>query len=229
MSLSGFVRQSALSFVVIASGAAGAGAQGVEGNVALSSNYVFRGITQTSDGPAISGGFDWASDSGFYVGTWASSVDFGDDTTMEIDFYGGFGFSAGEFDFDVGGIYYAYPDSPQVLGEDQDFLELYAGGARSFGALTFDAKLSWSDDFYAGTGQALYLEAGAALDTGAGVTLDARIGSSEFNDLTGADYEDYQIGVSGELAGVGWDLRFHDTSDFFGDSVVFSISQSFGG
>jgi len=219
-----------VSLVVLMSASAPtAFADGVEGNVALSSNYVFRGITQTADGPAVSGGFDWAAGTGFYAGTWASSVDFGDDTTMEIDFYGGYAFSAGGFDFDLGGIYYAYPDSPQIAGEDQDFLEFYAGGARSFGSLTFDVKLSYSEDFYAGTGQAFYTEAGAAFALGENLSLDARIGSSTFDDLTGADYDDWQVGLSGEALGVGWDARFHDTSDFFGDAFVFSISQSFGG
>ena len=219
-----------VSLVVLMSASAPtAFADGVEGNVALSSNYVFRGITQTADGPAVSGGFDWAAETGFYAGTWASSVDFGDDTTMEIDFYGGYAFSAGGFDFDLGGIYYAYPDSPQVAGEDQDFLEFYAGGSRSFGALTFDAKLSYSEDFYAGTGQAFYTEAGVAFALNDSLSLDARIGSSRFEDLSGADYDDWQLGLSGEALGLGWDVRFHDTSDFFGDAFVFSISQSFGG
>ena len=214
--------------VLMSASATTAFADGVEGNVALSSNYVFRGITQTSDGPAVSGGFDWAVESGFYAGSWASSVDFGDDTTMEIDFYGGYAFSAGGFDFDLGGIYYAYTNSPKIAGEDQDFLEFYAGGSRSFGSLTFDAKLSYSEDFYAGTGQSFYTEAGAAFALSDSLSLGARIGSSTFNDLSGADYDDWQIGLSGEAWGVGWDVRFHDTSDIFGDAFVISISQSFG-
>lgn len=211
---------------ITVSGIASAG--DVTGNVGLTTNYIFRGITQTDDGPAISGGFD-VEKNGFYGGIWASSVDFGDDTTMEMDFYGGYTFAAGGFDFDAGAIYYAYPDSPELGGNSQDFLELYFGGSREFGAVTIDAKLSWSDDFYAGTGEALYAEIGAAIEIFEGITADARFGSSTFDDLAGADYEDWQLGLSGEALGVGWDLRYHDTSDFFGDALVFSVSQSFGG
>ena len=205
-----------------------ASAQDVVGNVGLTTNYIFRGITQTDDGPAVSGGFDYEN-SGFYAGIWAYSVDFGDDTTLEVDFYGGYGFSAGGLDFDLGAIYYAYPDSQQLAGEDQDFLEVYGGVSKDFGAFALDGKLSWSDDFYAGTGTAIYLEAGIAIPLTDYVAFDARIGSSQFDDLSGADYEDWQLGLSGEVVGVGWDLRYHDTSDFYGDAFVFSISQSFGG
>lgn len=222
------IKQIAAAGLLAASITGLASAGDVVGNVGLTTNYVFRGITQTDDGPAISGGFDIEKE-GFYGGVWASSVDFGDDTTMELDLYGGYTFSAGGFDLDIGAIYYAYPDSPEYGGESQDFAEIYFGAGRAFGPVAIDAKLSWSDDFYLGTGQALYAEIGAAIELVEGITADARIGSSTFDDLTGADYEDWQIGVSGEAFGVGWDLRYHDTSDFFDDALVFSVSQSFGG
>lgn len=205
-----------------------ASAGDVTGNVGLTTNYIFRGITQTDNGPAVSGGFDVEKE-GFYGGIWASSVDFSDATTMELDFYGGYTFSAGDFDLDFGAIYYAYPDSPEYFGESQDFMELYFGAGRELGPVAVDVKFSWSDDFYAGTGEALYAEIGAAFELVEGITADARFGSSTFDDLAGADYEDWQVGVSGEAFGVGWDVRYHDTSDFFDDSFVFSISQSFGG
>lgn len=60
----------------------------VSGNVALGSEYFFRGVNQ-SGGEALSGGFDVAFDSGFYVGTWASSIDFSNGP--ELDYYAGYG------------------------------------------------------------------------------------------------------------------------------------------
>jgi len=222
------IKQVAAAGLGVLALASAASAQEIAGNVALSTNYVFRGITQTDDGPAISGGFDYEN-GGFYAGIWGSSVDFSDDTTMEIDFYGGYTFAAGGFDWDVGVIYYAYPDSPEYFGESQDFTEVYLGVAKEVGPVALDAKLSYSDDFYLGSGQAIYIEAGAGMEIFDGVTLDGRFGSSQFDDFPVLDYEDWQIGLSGEVVGVGWDLRYHDTSEFFGDSFVFSISQSFGG
>ena len=57
----------------------------VSANVALATDYVFRYVSQTSEEPAISGGFDLDTGTGIYLGTWASNVDFGDDATIEVD------------------------------------------------------------------------------------------------------------------------------------------------
>ena len=101
-------------------------------NVALTPDYSFRGITQTDSGPAIQGGFD-AAHGVFYAGTWASSVDFGDDTTMEIDFYGGVAPSIGNSDFDFRANYYVYPDPPELPTGSQNFIKSYAGAGRALG------------------------------------------------------------------------------------------------
>ncbi len=197
-------------------------AQEVSGNVALTTNYIFRGVSQTDDGPAVSGGFDFGSDS-FYAGAWGSSVDFGDDTTMELDLYAGFTPSAAGWDFDFGGIYYLYPDSPQ--SPSQDFFEAYAGASRGFDALTWDIKLSYSPDFYLEVGSAYYLESGLALQLNDAVSIDVRAAASRFNDLSSADYEDYQIGATFSGGGLDYDVRYHDVSA--GDSAfVFTVSRA---
>ena len=97
-------------------------------NVAITTDYTFRGISQSSSDAAIQGGFDWASDL-FYVGTWGSTVDFNDDlanpftgeqisdgSSTEIDFYAGFTPSIGDIGLDFGVIYYLYPNAPD--GDD---------------------------------------------------------------------------------------------------------------
>jgi uncharacterized protein (TIGR02001 family) len=58
----------------------------VSANVAFASDYIWRGMTQT-DGPAISGGFDYAADGGFYAGIWGSNVNFNDGAGSELDYY----------------------------------------------------------------------------------------------------------------------------------------------
>ena len=77
-------------------------------NVAMTTDYIWRGISQTDNGPAIQGGIDYAHSSGFYLGTWASNVDFGtgDDSNIEIDVYGGYGNEVGGLSYDVGIIHY---------------------------------------------------------------------------------------------------------------------------
>ncbi|MGD8932676.1 MAG: TorF family putative porin, partial [Chromatiales bacterium] len=82
-------------------------------NLGVTSNYVWRGVTQTDDKPAISGGVDWSGDSGLYAGAWASNVDFGSccETTYELDLYGGYKGEISDFGYDAGLIYYTYdPD-----------------------------------------------------------------------------------------------------------------------
>lgn len=213
----------ALAFGALAAPAA---AQTIEGNVALTTNYVFRGISQTGDGPAISGGFDVASESGLYAGVWGSSVDFSDDTTMELDLYGGYGWEAGGFGFDVGAIYYAYPDSP----DGQNFFEVYGDLSRAFGPLTWDIDLAYSPEFYGEIGPGWYASTGLAFEVVEGVSVDGRVGASRFDDLSGADYEDYQLGVSGTVfETIGWDIRYFKASDGGDDGFFATISQSFGG
>ena len=86
----------------------------VAGNASLNSDYRFRGFTQTNYGAALQGGIDIAHSSGFYVGNWNSNVgqDLYNGASLEMDFYGGFkGEAAPGLGYDVGAIYYYYPQS----------------------------------------------------------------------------------------------------------------------
>jgi uncharacterized protein (TIGR02001 family) len=86
----------------------------VAGNASLNSDYRFRGFTQTNYGAALQGGIDIAHSSGFYVGNWNSNVaqDLYNGASLEMDFYGGFkGELAPGLGFDVGAIYYYYPQT----------------------------------------------------------------------------------------------------------------------
>lgn len=92
----------------------------VAGNMSINSDYRFRGFTQTNYAPALQGGFDVTHKSGFYVGNWNSNVK---DTlynggSLEMDLYGGYKAEiAKDFSYDVGTIYYYYPNS----GKDNTF------------------------------------------------------------------------------------------------------------
>ena len=96
-------------------------------NVGYFSDYIYRGGSQTADGAAIQGGFDMSHESGFYIGTWASNVDFGNSANIEIDFYGGVGGDLPNgVSWDVGALYYWYPgvkDSDDS-GGDFDFVDI---------------------------------------------------------------------------------------------------------
>ena len=80
----------------------------VSSNVSASSNYLFRGVTQTDGAAAVQGGLDYEHASGFYAGGWGSNVDFGDGSSYELDLYAGFSGSVEELGYDVGYIYWVY-------------------------------------------------------------------------------------------------------------------------
>jgi len=63
----------------------------VTANAAATSNYLWRGQEQTGGDAAVSGGIDYANESGFYAGTWASNASWADEMTYELDLYAGFG------------------------------------------------------------------------------------------------------------------------------------------
>ena len=106
-----------------------------EGNVALSNDYIWRGMTQTSGETAISGGFDIANENGLYFGTWASNVEFGDNAATELDWYAGYSneLESG-FAYDVGYLAYTYPGENSL-----DFEEIYLGMSYSYFGLTFSS------------------------------------------------------------------------------------------
>lgn len=195
------------------------------GNVTLTSDYVFRGFTQTDGAPMIQGGFDYADDS-FYVGTWASGVDFGDGTSTEIDVYAGWTPTVGAFDLDLGAIYYWYPDAPD--NPEQNFVEVYAGASTMIGeSLEVGASLAYSPDFYLEVGDAFYWSASAGIPLGESFGLDATIGYSDFSDLNGADYTDWSLGLTTSVEGFDLDFRYIGTDvDGNDDSFVVSVSRA---
>ncbi|NQZ52776.1 MAG: hypothetical protein HRT93_00845 [Piscirickettsiaceae bacterium] len=199
-------------------------------SVALSSDYVWRGYSQTDEDWAISGSFDYAHASGFYAGTWASNVDFGDDTSIEIDIYAGFGGETeGGLGWDFGVLRYIYP------GEDYDWNEVYASLSYSY----FSVGVAHSGDVYDSDETGTYYNVGFDYDLPAGIALSAGVGYYDYDDdVFGADDDsavDYRIGLSTEMAGFGFDLTYFDTNsdgenlygkDLAEGRVVFTISAS---
>jgi len=98
----------------------------VSANVAFASDYIWRGMTQTGSDPALSGGFDFESESGFYAGIWGSNVSFSEGAGSELDTYFGYGFSLGEVGVDLSYVDFGYPGDSGL-----DFQEI--GVALSYG------------------------------------------------------------------------------------------------
>lgn len=209
----------------------------ISGNVALVSDYVFRGASQTDNAPAIQGGFDYAHESGFYVGTWASNVSeeffnggacssggsIGgcDDPQIELDLYAGF---SGEFGnglgFDVGYLRYEYPG----FG-DADTNEYYAILSYS----DISASVNYSDElnFWASDQSAWYLKAAyettlpwydigfsAHVGYSTGDAFDVgRSGVAKGDTGLSDSYTDWSVGVSKSMWGVDFGLTYTDLTD----------------
>lgn len=164
---------------------------GVSMNIGATSNYMWRGYTQSGDDAAISGGLDYAHDSGFYAGTWTSSIGGGQ---YEIDFYAGFGGDfAEDFAYDVGYIYYMYPVDSNV---EADFGELYGSlgwkGLTLFGAYQTNEEWSDAEDAY-------YVSLDYLFEYGDGMSTDLLVGyyaGDEVKATFGDSYMHYYADVT---------------------------------
>ena len=238
------IRKSLLSMAVasVAATPLMANAEGfgtVSANAALTTDYYFRGISQTDNDGAIQGGFDWAHDSGIYAGVWASNIDFGDDANLEVDTYIGFANDIGDsgFSYDVNVLRYNYDDA------DYETNEYTIALSYSY----FTAAYKYSDDWYDTGESSNYISLGFDYDLPADFALSASVGNSfgdAFDgDKVGADrdfdYVDYKIGVSKDYFGVNWDLSYvgNDLSNkecdaYVGgnsicdDKVILTVSKS---
>lgn len=203
------------------------------GNVSLTSDYVFRGVSQTQNGPAIQGGFDYSHKSGFYVGTWASNVawvnegGYKDDSSMEIDLYGGFRGSMGPVGYDLGLITYYYPGDDIAGVKSPDTTEVYVGASWEFLSLKYSHVVSsnfigWYD--YANSKSSRnskYLELNATHDLGGGWGVLGHVGHQWVNNISDANYTDWKLGVTKDIGFGVVTLAYSDTN---ADEAFYTIA-----
>lgn len=204
----------------VVSGAALAQAKAPEPDYTLSFNvgavtdYRYRGISQTRLQPALQGGIDFAHKSGFYLGTWASTIkwikDAGGGADAEIDVYGGYKFDAGPVGMDVGVLTYNYPSNH--LSPSADTQEVYVAG--TWGPATLKYSHAVSNLFgFADSKNSYYLDLSATFDVGNGFSVVPHVGYQKVRNWSSASYTDYSItvakdfgnGLSASLALVGTD------------------------
>ena len=191
--------------------ATGANAQDadISFNVGVVSDYVYRGFTQSDENAAIQGGVDLEM-GGFYAGTWASTVDFGDDTDAEIDLYAGYRGEAGSFSYDVGAIAYLYVGEPS--GADYDFVEFKAALSHPVGTGSLGAAVYYSPEFFGGIGDATYVEANGSFPLTEAVSLSGALGYQDFESISG--YTTWNLGATWALTDTfGLDFRYHDSDE----------------
>ena len=184
-------------------------------NVGLFSQYVFRGVSQTDEKPAIQGGFDLSHKSGFYVGTWASNISWISDgvpdasASLEWDFYGGYKWTLpADFVADFGALYYWYPGTYPSGMTKPDTTELYA--ALNWKMLQVKYSYSINNTFgFPDSSGSYYIEGNLnwdviekVNDTIGKVTLIGHVGHQSYKNWGDFSYTDWKVGASTEVWGV---------------------------
>jgi uncharacterized protein (TIGR02001 family) len=207
---------------------AGAAQAGVTSTWTATSDYDLRGITQTAGDPALQASVDYAADSGWYLGAWASNIKFGvpraaplDNPHVETDFYGGFTKTLDSgWVYVLGAQYSAYPQET-----DFNYLEAYAGlGYVTKDGFSIKSRLSYSPDYggrtTAGHTPAEYLAGDLTVPLPKSFSILAHAGYSfgnywdKLKDIdAGAPYFDWNIGVGYTAGRFDFTLKWIDGSN----------------
>ena len=215
---------------------AGEASAQVSGSVTLTNNYLFRGVTQTNENPALQGGITWNHDSGFYAGGWGSSISWLSDSdpavssNVELDGFVGYAGSFGESDlgFDVGANYYWYPGDFPGGYNSPNTLELYAGV--TYKVLSAKYWYSTTDLFgIPDSDGSSNLDVAANWEFVPGLTLNAAVGKQWVNNYGDLDYSFWKLGVTKSFeSGFSIAAAWNDTDiDGLDDAFTVSIGKSF--
>lgn len=184
-------------------------------NVGLYSQYIFRGLTQTANQPAIQGGVDFTHSSGFYLGAWGSNVSWLEDSrsydkaSLELDLYGGYRGAIKDVSYDVGLLQYIYPGD--FKGSAAGFLLKKAETTEVYGSLAYKwvtAKVSVvvSDGAFGNRDAAgtYYADLTANYPVTDTITATAHVGRQQYTGNGNNDslysYTDWKLGLSKAFA-----------------------------
>jgi len=187
-------------------------------NVSVTTDYRYRGISQTRLKPALQGGADYALPGGFYIGAWASTIkwikDWDVKGPLELDLYGGYkGEIQKDFGYDVGLLQYAYVGNKLAdvggggVFKNANTTEIY--GALTYGPVTGKLSYALTNLFgnydFGGNRKSkgsTYVDLGASFDVGAGLTLAPHVGYQKVENIANASYTDYSLTLSKDFSGL---------------------------
>lgn len=211
------------------------GGPAITGNVALTSDYVFRGVSQTGGDPSIQGGADYTN-GGVYAGTWASNVDFeelGAGSGIELDLYAGVRPQAGPVALDIGVIGYFYPGVTDIqagggLEGELDYVEGYVKASIApADRWTLGAAAYYSPEFTGETGAAYYVEANAAYAATDELSFSGAAAYQTIDDVSGVfagefsdEYATWNTGATYTRHGFAIDLRYVGTDIDASDDLI---------
>ncbi len=170
-------------------------------NVNLTTDYVFRGQTQTNHLPAVQGGLDWTHPTGFYLGAWGSNVHFPEAPQhLEVDEYGGYSYSFNDdLSTSLGIYHYSYFPGAEINTVDYPFQVAYKSARLGVNYAPHWGGSQNSNCWYVSGGWGTQLPLKLNLALAAGYSLFGADSAYE-------DYADFHIGLSRELMGVKVDV-----------------------
>lgn len=215
----------------------------ISGGIAVTSDYRFRGLSLSGEEIAVQPTITVSHESGFYAGVWGSNID---DTPLygevEIDLYAGYNTDIAEgTNFDIGVIYYWYPDGDSAAG-NSDYFEVLSKLSHDIGPVTATGTVGYSwEQSSLGDDDNLYLSLGLAAGIPESpVTL---VGSIGYTDgalgalASGGNYLDWQVGADFAAGPLTFGVRYMDTDiestginaidTLYDETVVFTLGFSF--
>jgi uncharacterized protein (TIGR02001 family) len=196
-------------------------------SLAATSDYVWRGSSQSDENPTGQAGLTFNIPGGFYAGAWASGVDFGGNKPdFEVDYFVGYNVDFSDsVNFDVMVNRYTYPDAAEL-----NFAELIT---KTTFAENYSLTVAYTDDFGGTDASGLYFAGGASFGLPNDYSIDLSLGRNTFDDEVGyEDYTDWSVGVSKSWGMVSASLGYYGTDgngrDNFGEladnRVVLTLS-----
>ncbi len=176
-------------------------------------DYVWRGVSQTDENPAVQGGVTVSHTSGLSAGLWASNVDFNDggEADYELDATLAYTHPFAGADVTLSGIYYAYPGADDNL--NYDFWEAGLTYARNVNEMVdVTAAVNYSPEFFGDTGDAVYANLGlsAPIKYVDGLSAKGSFGRQWVDD--GINYNDWSAGLGYGWKSLAFDVKYTDTS-----------------
>lgn len=217
----------------------------VTGNVSVTTDYRFRGISQTQKGSALQGGFDYADKGGVYAGNWnsnVSSASYTDSVGLEHDLYAGFKKQIAKgLELDVGTYNYIYNRQDGNFNSRSNTHELYVGLTRD--SVSVKASQSIGDYFgLANSSGTRYLEANLNHPLSKTLALNAHVGRTMHANHSNLNYTDYRVGATVQVAGLGVGVHYVGNTQFgsgakaantlngmqlYKEAMLVSVSKSF--
>jgi len=191
------------------------------GSLTLASDYLFRGLTQTNEKPALQGGLEYDDPSGIYAGFWGSSISWLSDTStsaahvssnVEFDFYAGYrGKFSDDLGYDVGLYTYYYPGDYPPGFTSANTTEIYGALSYKFASLKYSHTLTNAFGF-SDTKNSGYLDLSANYEFVPTWVLNAHVGHQRIDGIGAASYTDYKIGITKNFdKGFALAVAFFDT------------------